>query len=430
VGSAAPTAPGRWIDARPRLADLAASHAHVSVRARIGSTEGRQIVRRSVPVIALLLALVASACDAPAPAATRSPSTTSSDSSKSPPPTITATPSGSVAPEHLQVLYVLDTSVEGADESALPAQQAIQLAFAGAAPTGDTPPVDLVAYDLQGDPNRLTALADQVASDPSIVALVIAPPLEGQRAVESAVRLPVLSLSPRDGAPDDGDAWRRLVPRIDEQGTVLGHAIAGMHAARRGVCLAPDQPNGSRFAQSVVTAIGDAARLIPTAAPADVRAARCGVLAWTSDAETAVQFLAGLGRPRPRLVGGPALREPTFLTDAGHEAQGARSWCGCADVSTSLQLAAQRFIQDFQSEYGRAPGPGAVEGWDAAHLLLRGLRDGGAEAASLGAWIERRSSFVGLGGEYRFDRTGELADPRAHMRAYRVDGGRWIPATP
>jgi branched-chain amino acid transport system substrate-binding protein len=127
------------------------------------------------------------------------------------------------------------------------------------------------------------------------------------------------------------------------------------------------------------------------------------------------------------LVGGSGLREPGFLELAVAVADGTTSFCSCADVSTSLELAAQRFIQDYQSEYGSAPGPYAVEGWDAARVLIRVLDEGGATRADLVARIATTTAADGLAGAYVFA-GGELADPESAIRKYTVEGGRWVPA--
>jgi branched-chain amino acid transport system substrate-binding protein len=212
------------------------------------------------------------------------------------------------------------------------------------------------------------------------------------------------------------------------QGTAVGDAVATTRLARHGVCLAPGVPDGSLFAHAVARALGrDPVDETPTAAA--IRSSGCRVIAWTGDATTAGQTLLDLARPRPRVIGGTALREPAFLELAGTTAGGVEAICGCADVSTSLALAAQRFVQDFQSEYGRAPGPGAVEGWDAAHLLLNAIRLGGSTAAGVDAWIGGVTSFDGLGGRYRFSPDGELANADRHLERYRVVGGRWVPET-
>jgi ABC-type branched-subunit amino acid transport system substrate-binding protein len=368
--------------------------------------------------VSIALAVCAASCDPAAPAATRSPS-------REDPASPSSTTPAAAVPDEVKVLFVLDSSAGSGEEGPVPAFQAAELAFAAAALEPDAPPVDLVTYDLLGDPERLDALAAEVAADPTYVAAMTAPSLAGQRSLER-LGLPVVSLSPRGRLGSGTTTWRRLVPRMSVLGAAVAGIVASTDAAGHGVCVAA--PDGTRSA--LAGAIGHA---LPARVPvADastagaIAAAGCGVVALAGDPAAAAATVAALERPRPLVIGGPELREPTFLDDAGPAARGVEAVCGCADLSTSLALRAQRFIQDFQSQYGRAPGAGAVEAWDAAHLLLGALRDGGTTAGAVSAWLATTHRVDGLGGRYRFGADGELADPLTHVYRYRVQGGRWI----
>jgi branched-chain amino acid transport system substrate-binding protein len=215
------------------------------------------------------------------------------------------------------------------------------------------------------------------------------------------------------------------VPPVD----VLAHA-AGTWVAddvRDGpLCVSPGH-DGSRFAADAAAA-ADATEVEASMPPAEASTTACGAVVWTGDTDEAVTLVTALGRPRPTIVGGPAIRDPRFVRDAGPAANGTLAVCGCADVSTSLSLPAQRFVQVFQSEYGLSPGPGAVESWDAAHLLVRAL-DGVTTPQALTDALSGVRTFDGLGGEYAVGLDGELANPQAHVYRYRVEGGRWVSAS-
>jgi len=127
-------------------------------------------------------------------------------------------------------------------------------------------------------------------------------------------------------------------------------------------------------------------------------------------------------------IGGDRLLDPDFLSTAGSAAEGAVALCACANVSTSTELAARRFIQDYQSEHGVAPGAFAVEGWDAAHLILRAAGDRGITRALVARSLGGLATLDGLEGTRRFRADGEPLEPRALLRLYRVEGGRWVRA--
>ena len=110
-------------------------------------------------------------------------------------------------------------------------------------------------------------------------------------------------------------------------------------------------------------------------------------------------------------IGGDRLLDPDFLSTAGPAAEGAVALCACANVSTSTELAARRFIQDYQSEHGVAPGAFAVEGWDAAHLILRAAGDRGITRAQVARSLGGLTTVDGLEGTRRFAADGEPLEP-------------------
>jgi branched-chain amino acid transport system substrate-binding protein len=127
-------------------------------------------------------------------------------------------------------------------------------------------------------------------------------------------------------------------------------------------------------------------------------------------------------------VGGDRLLDPDFLSGVGSEGEGSFALCACSTVSTSTDLAARRFIQDYQSQHGVAPGAYAVESWDAAHLILRALDAGETSRTRVAAALDDVTQIQGLEGTHRLGTNGEPVDPRSLLQLYAVRGGRWIPA--
>jgi branched-chain amino acid transport system substrate-binding protein len=369
-------------------------------------------------LLALSLALLA-ACDTSAPAEPR-PAPAASES-----PVSTAVPAPTAT-----VAFIQDLSPEGSSEVTLPALQAIELAFLSAALEADPVLLDVVTFDTQGDPATAEEVAATIVGDPSFVAAVVAPGLPAQAAVGeplASAGVPVVSLSARGAVADPAPGtWLRLVAPIEAQARALIEGVDGMGSSRRGVCVVPAEPDGTTFARDVGRLLARSRTVVEIDDLDALSTAGCGVVVWAGGPEAGAAIAAALG-PRQRLVGGPALLNPAFLELAGPAAEGATAFCSCADVSTSLDLAAQRFIQDYQSEYGSAPGPYAVEGWDAAHLLVRAVREGAPTRAGVVSSLAATGSEDGLGGSYVFT-DGELAHPEAATRRFLVEGGRWIEA--
>jgi ABC-type branched-subunit amino acid transport system substrate-binding protein len=376
-------------------------------------------------VLALLLLVVLAACDTQAPAAT-GPSVPSSQEGPA-----------SVSPstlDALKVAYVQDLAPEQALDTTLPPLQAIELAFATAASSGRTPaPVEVVAFDTQGDPASIGQIADEIASNPSFIAAVAAPNLHGLGGlvgILGPVGVPLLSLSASD--PIRGAApgtFFRFVAPLAVQASSLAHGVQALQRADGDVCLVVPSDEGARYSKAVRHALSPGSRVIEHAEGDEtpmVPLSRCGIIVWTGSGVGGAALALSLEDappPSPILIGGPGLREPDFLGEAGTAAEGTVAFCSCADVSTALGLGAQRFIQDYQSEFGTPPGPYAVEAWDAAHMLIGALELDGPSGDGLLARLTSTQRVDGLG-TYAFVE-GELAQPADAVLVYRVEGGRW-----
>jgi hypothetical protein len=354
------------------------------------------------------LALLAAACTASAPA------------SQAPSPASGATAAGTgpaTTPpaEQVNVAFIRDGSVPDTDEHALPALQGAQLAFR-TAELGDPAavPVHLVPVDVGQDPAAL----ETIRSDPTFVAAIVAPGVD----VDVPAEIPVLSLSGL--VPASGDSVR-LVPPIGTTARALAQSIG------QTPCILTDDPPPDPFGTLVARRTGEPERTIDGGEIAAVAAERgCRTVVWGGGPDAAAAAVIALDGADVRLVGGDRLLDHDFLAGASSGAEGTRAFCPCADVSTSTAFSARRFIQDYQSEFGSAPGAYAVEGWDAAHLLLRAVRGPAPERDAVGAWLGAVAAHDGLASTYRFAEDGELADPAEPVRVYRVVGARWVSALP
>ena len=326
---------------------------------------------------------------------------------------------GSPAPE-VKVAFVRDLSVPDADEHALPAMQAIRLAFETATLQDPTAaPVELEEFDLTQDSAELGS----IDADPSYVGVIVAPGVNGDDA-ELDTGLPVLSLSGL-GAGDGRRAFLRMVAPL----ATVADTLAGRLRRSSACILSEDPPPDPLFGLLSEALPGATARTVDPSAAADVVGETgCEVVIWAGGPDSGAESAHVLQPLGVTFVGGDRLLDPDFLSTAGIAAEGAFALCACANVSTSTELAARRFIQDYQSEHGVAPGAYAVEGWDAAHLILRAAGADGITRALVARSLGGLTMVDGLEGTHRFRADGEPLEPRALLRLYRVDGGRWVQA--
>jgi branched-chain amino acid transport system substrate-binding protein len=361
-------------------------------------------------------------------------------SSGSPDPTATSPISTrSVAPL-VKIAYFEDSTIDEPYQHELPALQGLRLAISQAVTAGRIPvDVEIEDLDTKGDPAAALDLAREVATDPSYVAVVVAPFWSEPDAVGHVLDdagLSTLGLSAL-GAPTD--AWsgrRRLVPVQALQVKSLASYLRGRATAP--LCLAGDASSlGVGLAHDLSVALGHRIVFETTVttdgaslgdASAHLRDAGCGTVAWagsaTAGAALRVEMTqAGLGALD--LVGSDAAKTDTYLTIAGPAGDGTVVSCPCADLSTSTALRAQIFVHDYQSEFGTPPASYAAEGWDAGGMLLDAFTTGGTNRADVRTAIDGMHAYAGLANDYVFGPHGDLARGSARVGLWVDRGQRW-----
>jgi branched-chain amino acid transport system substrate-binding protein len=331
-----------------------------------------------------------------------------------------ASPEHPTGPEFLKVAFIKDLSVPDADEHALPAIQAARLAFETAS-TNDPnrTPVELQEFDLQDGASALQV----IEADPTYVGAIVAPGVNEDAAPLDA-SLPIVSLSGLGDAAGR-QAWIRMVAPL----TTVADALAARLQRSRPCVLSEDPPPDPLFDMLAERLPKATAQAVDPAGAAQVAAeAGCTTVIWAGGPDAGAAAARVLRSAGVTFVGGDRLLDPDFLSGAGSEAEGSFALCPCDTVSTSTDLAARRFIQDYQSQHGVAPGAYAVEAWDAAHVILRALAGGETSRTEVARSLEDITEIQGLEGTSRLGPDGEPLDPRSLLRLFVVRGGRWIQA--
>ncbi|MEW6060009.1 MAG: ABC transporter substrate-binding protein [Actinomycetota bacterium] len=347
--------------------------------------------------------------------------------------------------EQLKIAFIEDLSPAGAAGRTAPAFQGAKLALDTVALTGELDvSVELVALDTGGNARTAAAAAREVAADPSYVAAIGAPFLAGQVTIgrildRAGVPLITLSTLGPNLSENGWTGWRRAVANQTRQGRALARYVDGLPASGRGVCLLGDGSEESSgllhaVARSLRATILLKAKILPSAAgpPPAVTAvsrARCGVVVWGGFSDEGApirRHLVEAGLRRVNFVGGDGLKDETYLSVAGGAGVGTVATCPCADLTAATDLSAQRFIQDYQSDFGLPPAACAVEAFDVARMVLRAIRSGATTRAGVVRVLLGMPRFHGLGNVYVFRPDGELAPGSARVGLFRNEGGRWV----
>jgi branched-chain amino acid transport system substrate-binding protein len=347
----------------------------------------------------------------------------------------------------VKIAVFQDLSIGDSAQLAVPSYLGLQLALTEGASNIPVVP-QLVGLDVQGDPGRAAELARQVANDPAYVAAVIAPFWAETKTVGDildAAHIPTLSLSALGpDIPSYGwTTWRRLVPTQPRQADSLAALLTSLANTVTGVCLVRDDTPYSvaltgllkqrlrGLVKRVVTVSSDPAAGDPFGqAIADIDAAHCRTIAWTGFAPNGAVLrttLTDSGLPGVAMVAADAVKDDSFLTQTAGAGNDTVVTCPCADLATSTDPAAQRFVHDYQSQFGASPGVYAAEGWDLGTMLLTAFRTGATQRAALVGALSGIRRLVGLAGTYEWTDGGELVPSVVQVRASVDRGQRWTP---
>jgi len=345
-----------------------------------------------------------------------------------------------VSPTVLEARPVVRVALFGATSggSALPARRALQgarLAFDEVNEEGTLPfGIEGVASDTHEDPDTTSKLLAAVEEDPSYLgAIVWESPVESGTIAEFAQGgLPVLSTSPAGGAARQG--YTTLVPADRAQADAAAAYIASTGVKR--ACVAADSlPRGAFLSTSVEEALHEQGVKVPflslelpqqsdySQLASQVLEEGCGVVYWGgggTEAGIIAKALADQGSDAALVGADPLIGEP-FIVAAEGSQEGAVATCSCVDVSINTDLDSQRFVQQYQSNYGNPPSAYAVEGWDAAQMFIAAMRSGAQDRESMAAYIDSLSKFEGLGGRYELD-TG----PARPTSLFEVQHSDWV----
>src|SRR4029450_2205684 len=195
---------------------------------------------------------------------------------------------GSASPTPVgEFACVLNLSVPDADEHALPALQAIRLAFETAMLQDPAAvPVELEEFDLTQDAADL----ESIDADPSYVGVIVAPGVNGDDA-ELDTELPVLSL-PGIGAGDGRPAFVRMVAPL----ATVADTLAGRLRRSSACLLSEDPPPDPLFGLLSEALPGATARTIDPSGAAEVAAQTgCDPVIWAGGPDTGAQAGRGAG---------------------------------------------------------------------------------------------------------------------------------------
>lgn len=289
--------------------------------------------------------------------------------------------------------------------------------------------IKLVSIDDQGDPAVAGTVAPGVASNKSVLG-VVGPAYSGATIASlpyyKSVNMPVVSpsatrVSLTDPTSPDfgGPIFHRVVGKDDLQGPALAkYATAGVKAAK--VFVFDDQSAYAvplrGFVEAGLKKVAGASVVGGDSVPntttdfsptiAKIATSGANVVIYTGYYSQAAVFIKQLRDSGSKAVfaGGDGVFNQEFPKLAGAAAEGSKvtGVGGLAGISAKLEA-------DFKKKMGVSSGVYSVESYDAANILLSGIKAGNTTRAKMLAYVKAYKGKSVSGNTIKFDKNGDIS---------------------
>jgi branched-chain amino acid transport system substrate-binding protein len=311
---------------------------------------------------------------------------------------------------------------------------------------GDGPKIDLKEFDTAGDPAQATTIKDRFLTDRSVLGIV-GPAFSG----ETKALIP--SIQDAGLVMVSASATNKDLPTVLPNASTFHRIIADDALQAAGVVsyLAKDNPRsvmvvhdnteyGKGLADDVVkqaqaknisvagTEILDPKAQDFSATVNKVRSANPSHVFYGGYYAEAGRFKKQLtdAGVRSTFVSGDGSLDPGFATAAGAAAaEGARLTCPC---NLSLETSTGKlktFYDDFKRIIGKEPGLYSPEAYDAAKILIAGIKAGNTDRPKLLQYVEGLGKYEGISKDIEFEQNGNLKSKTFFV--FQVKGGKIAP---
>ncbi len=305
---------------------------------------------------------------------------------------------------------------------------------------------ELRDFDTQGSPDQASTIKDRFINDQTIVGLV-GPTFSGEtRAVLPSLQeagLVMVSASATNAelptVVPTQTVFHRLVPDDDVQGKGITDYVTKKLSVKRAAYIHDNSDYGKGLSdgtreQLEKTGVSSVLNEAVDPKSQDFSAAVNKVRAISPPPDLVFYggYYAEGGRlkkqfydagVRVRFLSGDGSLDNGFIESAGATpAEGSQLTCACklatADASGNLG----EFAKAYQARWNMAPGTYSTEGYDAANMLIKGIREGKTTRRALLDYVEGLTSFDGAGKKIEFEPNGNIK--AGGVFVYEVKSGK------
>lgn len=321
----------------------------------------------------------------------------------------------------------------------LPSYNGAQLALSEFSAENDDCDVTLQEFDTEGDPAKATPVANQMATNNDFLG-VIGGAFSGETSATKGIfdeaGLTMISQSATATeltSEDPAAVFHRVIGYDEVQGAAIARYFTDVLNASKVFVVDDNTTYGKPLADKVKEGLGDA--LVDSDQTQEKQTEFSAVVQKITASDPDAVFYAGYaaeagpflkqlrdGGVDAPFVGGDGLYGADFPAAAGDASEGAIITCPCLPA----EEAGGSFVDDYEAEFGEAPGAYAAEGYDAMTIFLDALADGAVSREEVESFVDGYTG-TGLTKEYEFDEKGDVAEDKVVIWAYKVEDGGLVP---
>ena len=289
--------------------------------------------------------------------------------------------------------------------------------------------IELEEFDTKGDPAQATTLKDQFINDEDIIGIV-GPTFSGETkavlpSLEEAGLVMISASATATDIPSTvagSKVFHRLVPDDDVQGKSAGEYIAKKLQAKTAAYIHDNTDYGKPLAEGTQKA-WEASGVQTAGSEAidpksqDFSAAVNSMNNLKPDVIYYGGYYAEAGRLKKQLtdggvtatfVSGDGVLDPGFIDAGGAAADGAQLSCACNLATEDSPDKLGEFATAYKEATDKEPGTYSSEGFDAANILIAGIKAGNDTREKLLDYVEGLTEYEGISKTISFEDNGNV----------------------
>ncbi|MGC5330844.1 branched-chain amino acid ABC transporter substrate-binding protein [Micromonospora sp. DT62] len=301
--------------------------------------------------------------------------------------------------------------------------------------------VELVSLDSQGSPDQAPQLAQKAIDDTKILGIV-GPAYSGESEAAGPLfnEAGLVTITPSATNPtlakQNWKTFFRAVGNDLSQGPGAGNYIKNVLKADKVYVIDDQSAYGAGLADEVKKLLGPAvvgsdkvqgdgkqvefSAVVTKVKAANVKAVFYG--GYYQEAGLIRKQLTAAGVTAP-LIAGDGVNDAAYITSAGAAAaEGTILTCPCQPAAEARGT----FIQEYKALHGTDPGTYSDTAYDAANILLAGIKAGKTSREGLLEFVKGYSG-EGVAASYKFVEGGELDPAQVKVWAFKVKDGKVVP---